>query len=476
MNLRGVSLVALVSVLVQPFAVFAAEAPMFSSFEMTGVSQIIASDTADLSSGYTFGSAIASDFIGSCVTTAAGIVVDSQDVARPYIFIVHDAGTDDEMMYSAKILITDPGADIAVVCIQDTNFSRETLRHYFTGSQEAMNALDIGDSVIGIGFSSEDGMSVDAASTVSGSVAGFTALSGERDLLSTDMAIIPGFAGGPLLTSDKNVVGMMSWFTNGSTEEPIIYALSADYLTSFDREAWKVVAAQLEESGVYSSDCVYTPSETSTASFVKDGKGYYDLGCSLPQNVQAETAIRAQHQYWCGSDISESVVGTAARTLTDPEEQFSFEDWHTYLSSLCTTEAVTDTQSYFSATQNLGATLIKGADSDIVYAVTQDGKRHPFASEAAYYSWYTDFSGVKTVSADELAAYMIGKPVELRPGTMVKSVIDPKVYLVTDDFQLRWIQDELTATALYGENWNTKVLDLPEYLLKNYGKGTDVKV
>lgn len=476
MKLRVVSLVALVSMFVQPFAVFAAEAPTFSSFELTGVSKVIASETADLSSGYVYGSAMAGDFVGGCVTTTAGLVVDGQGMEMPYIFVVQDAGTAQEMSYAAKILIADSGADIAVVCIQDVNFSRTTLRHYFSGSSVAMDALKIGDDVIAIGFSSVEGTPSGEASMVSGAVTDFSAVSGDRDLLSTDIAVASGIAGGPLLTADKNVVGMVASFTNGSTEVPTMYALSADYLTSFDREAWKFVAPQLEESGVYSSDCVYAPSETSTALFVKDGKGYYDLECSLPKNVQAETAIRAQYQYWCGADISESVVGTAARTLTDPEEQFSFEDWHTYLSSLCTTEAVTDTQSYFSATQNLGATLMKSADSDIVYAVTQDGKRHPFASEAAYYSWYTDFSGVKTVSADELAAYMMGKPVELRPGTMVKSVIDPKVYLITDDFQLRWIQDESTAAALYGENWNTKVLDLPEYLLKNYGKGTDVKV
>lgn len=255
-----------------------------------------------------------------------------------------------------------------------------------------------------------------------------------------------------------------------------MYGLSTDYLSYFDTESWKAIAPQLEEAGVYSSDCVYTPSETSTASFVKDGKGYYDMACLLPQNIQAETAIRAQYEYWCGADIGVNTIGTAARTLIDPELQFSFEDWHTYLSSLCKAQPVTDTQSYFSAVQDLGASLIKGADSDIVYAVLHDGKRHPFANEAAYYSWYGDFADVETVSAEALASYVIGTPVELRPGTMVKTVIDPRVYMITDDFQLRWIEDEATAAALYGENWNTKVLDLPEYLLLNYGKGEDVKV
>ncbi len=471
-----VSLVALVSVFVQPFAVFAAEAPTFSRFEMTGVAKVIASDTADLSSGYTYGAAIASDFIGDCVITTAGLVVDSQSAARPYIFVVHDAGTADEATYAAKILVADTNADIAYVCIQDVNFNPTTLRHYFTGSQTAMDALNVGDDLVGIGFSSADGVSSGEASVISGTVTNFTPVAGDRDVISTDIMVASGAAGGPLFTADKNVVGMMASFTNQSSAEPTMFGLSTDYLTYFDGEAWKTIAPQLEDAGVYSSDCVYTPSETSTTSFTKDGKGYYDMACSLPKNVQAETAIRAQYQYWCGTDIAENVVGTAARTLIDPDMQFSFEDWHTYLNALCKAESMTDTQAYFSATQNLGATLIKSANSDIVYAVMPDGKRHPFASEAAYYSWYKDFSGVKMVGVNELASYMIGTPVELRPGTLVKSVIDPKVYMITDDFQLRWIQDESSAAKLYGADWNTKVLDLPEYLLKNYEKGEDVKL
>lgn len=475
-NLRIVSLIALVSVFVQPFAVFAAEVPTFSRFELTGVAKVIASDTADLSTGYTYGTAIASDFTGGCVITTAGLVVDSQGAARPYIFVVQDAGMDDEAMYAAKILVADSGADIAYVCIQDAGFAPTMLRHYFPESQAAMDTLAAGDAVVGIGFSSADGVSSGEVSVVSGTVTNFTPVVGDRDLISTDIAVAPGAAGGPLLTAEKNVVGMMASFTNGTTAEPTMYALSTDYVTNFDTRAWKTIAPQLENAGVYSSDCVYAPSETSTTSFTKDGKGYYDMACSLPQNVQAETAIRAQYEYWCGTDIAESVVGTAARTLLDPDMPFSFEDWHTYLNALCKAESVTDTQAYFSATQNLGATLIKGADSDIVYAVMPDGKRHPFASEAAYYSWYSDFSGVQTVDADELAKYMVGTPVELRPGTLVKSVIDPKVYMITDDFQLRWVQDEASAAKLYGADWNTKVLDLPEYLLKNYGKGESVRL
>ena len=475
-NLRVVSLIALVSMFVQPFAAFAAEMPTFSSFEMTGVSRVIASETEDLSSGYVYGSAMAGDFIGNCVITTAGLVLDGQGAAMPYIFVVQDAGTEQEMMYAAKILVADANADIAYVCIQDENFTGTTLRHYFTGGQVAMDALKTGDGVVAIGFSSAEGIPSGEASTVSGTITNFTPVSGERDLLSTDIVVAPGIAGGPLLTADKQVVGMVSSITNGTTSEPTMYGLSTDYLSYFDTESWKAIAPQLEEAGVYSSDCVYTPSETSTASFVKDGKGYYDMACLLPQNIQAETAIRAQYEYWCGADIGVNTIGTAARTLIDPELQFSFEDWHTYLSSLCKAQPVTDTQSYFSAVQDLGASLIKGADSDIVYAVLHDGKRHPFANEAAYYSWYGDFADVETVSAEALASYVIGTPVELRPGTMVKTVIDPRVYMITDDFQLRWIEDEATAAALYGENWNTKVLDLPEYLLLNYGKGEDVKV
>ena len=48
--------------------------------------------------------------------------------------------------------------------------------------------------------------------------------------------------------------------------------------------------------------------------------------------------------------------------------------------------------------------LIKKDGLSAVYYLGDDGKRYVFPNEATYKSWYSDFSGVVTISSDELKA------------------------------------------------------------------------
>ena len=116
--------------------------------------------------------------------------------------------------------------------------------------------------------------------------------------------------------------------------------------------------------------------------------------------------------------------------------------------------------------------LIKKDGLSAVYYLGQDGKRYVFPNEATYKSWYNDFSGVVTVSADELANYPLGANVVVRPGTyLVKITTDPKVYAVEGNGVLRWVQTETDAKALYGENWAKRVIDVADSFFTNYTIG-----
>lgn len=116
--------------------------------------------------------------------------------------------------------------------------------------------------------------------------------------------------------------------------------------------------------------------------------------------------------------------------------------------------------------------LIKKDGLSAVYYLGQDGKRYVFPNEATYKSWYNDFSGVVTVSADELASYPLGANVVVRPGTyLVKITTDPKVYAVEGNGVLRWVQTETDAKALYGENWAKRVIDVADSFFTNYTIG-----
>lgn len=111
----------------------------------------------------------------------------------------------------------------------------------------------------------------------------------------------------------------------------------------------------------------------------------------------------------------------------------------------------------------------KTQEDSAVYYVGADGLRHAFFDLHVYNTWYCDFSGVKTLSAAELASISLGKNVPYRPGVkLVKFTTDPKVYAVLKSGVLAPIPDENFAKALYGEQWNKMIHDLPDTAYTDY--------
>jgi hypothetical protein len=114
-------------------------------------------------------------------------------------------------------------------------------------------------------------------------------------------------------------------------------------------------------------------------------------------------------------------------------------------------------------------------EDSAVYYIGADGKRHAFENAKVYATWYSDFSGVTVISAANLASIPLGSNVRYKPGArMVKFTTDPKVYAVSAKGALRWIKDEATVKAIYGDNWNTKIDDLSDTSYTNYSFGADI--
>jgi len=117
--------------------------------------------------------------------------------------------------------------------------------------------------------------------------------------------------------------------------------------------------------------------------------------------------------------------------------------------------------------------LIKMNGLSSVYYLGADSKRYVFPNEQTYFSWYNDFSGVVTIPQSELESYSLGANVTIRPGTkLVKITTDPKVYAVESDGSLVWVPDEATALALYGSDWASRVVDVPDAFFTNYTVST----
>ena len=122
----------------------------------------------------------------------------------------------------------------------------------------------------------------------------------------------------------------------------------------------------------------------------------------------------------------------------------------------------------------VSGTLIKGS-LPAVYYCGADGKRYVFVNAPAFFSWYPDFSTVRTVSDSTLANIMIGGNITYRPGSrMVKILSDPKVYVVARGGVLRWVETEAAATRLFGNNWNAMIDDIPDCFFVNYKAGAPI--
>ncbi len=122
-------------------------------------------------------------------------------------------------------------------------------------------------------------------------------------------------------------------------------------------------------------------------------------------------------------------------------------------------------------------TLIKRADISSVYFIGADDRRHAFPNEPTFFSYYSDFSEVLTVSAETLAAIPMGSNVTMNPGTwLVKIQSEPSVYAVEPSGVLRWISSEQIALNLYGSGWETKIVDIEPTFFVNYQIGSEIKI
>lgn len=107
--------------------------------------------------------------------------------------------------------------------------------------------------------------------------------------------------------------------------------------------------------------------------------------------------------------------------------------------------------------------LVKCSDFSAVYYLAEDGKRYVFPNEHIYFSWYSDFNDVETISCDDLATLPLGERIVYQAGTrLVKIPSDPSVFVVEHDGVLREIPNEDTAILLFGPLWSLRVDDVSE--------------
>lgn len=119
--------------------------------------------------------------------------------------------------------------------------------------------------------------------------------------------------------------------------------------------------------------------------------------------------------------------------------------------------------------------LIKGTSLSAVYYYGYDGMRYTFPNEKTYMTWYSDFSGVTTISDVALADLSLAGNVVYRPGSYwVKIQSNNKVYAVSTNGDLHWIESEAVASAYAGSSWASRVQDIPDIFFSDYSEKTSL--
>ena len=185
---------------------------------------------------------------------------------------------------------------------------------------------------------------------------------------------------------------------------------------------------------------------------------------------------------------------TAVRNVTDSSGQAIFQVKSATvgtatLSAVASGTAITPTSSVTFTAASAGLVhgdVFKESGSTAVYYYADNGLRYVFPTQAIYFSWYPDFSTIKTVSHSTITSVTFGGNVIAKPGTYLVQfvsmdtpfrVLDPKVYVLTSAGQLRWITSASVAVSLYGADWERKIVAVPEVYKTNYGgavAGADV--
>lgn len=120
-------------------------------------------------------------------------------------------------------------------------------------------------------------------------------------------------------------------------------------------------------------------------------------------------------------------------------------------------------------------TLVKGTTLSTVYYYASNGSRYAFPNEKTYFTWYSDFAGVQTISDSELAAIPLAGNIVYRPGSRwIKIQSDPKTYVVTPQGQIRWVESEEVAKGLAGDDWNMMIDDVPDVFFVDYTVGASL--
>lgn len=127
--------------------------------------------------------------------------------------------------------------------------------------------------------------------------------------------------------------------------------------------------------------------------------------------------------------------------------------------------------------------LIKLADSPAVYIMKADGKKHLFANEPTFWSYYTGaWSNLKQdgsvvfisqVSQADFDFIPIGNNITVKPGSkLIRFSNSPRIYLVYNGNRLKYIAEQLISKK-FGDNWKNTLVTIQGGFENDYDRSDD---
>lgn len=119
--------------------------------------------------------------------------------------------------------------------------------------------------------------------------------------------------------------------------------------------------------------------------------------------------------------------------------------------------------------------IAKSASNPEAYYI-ENGEKYLFPNPSVYFSWFSSFKQVETISKGRLdQKKFIGK-IWYRPGwSLVKPKGSNKVYTISQDtWNLRWIKSPQVAKNLYGSNWQTLIQDVESNIFNYFCVGDSI--
>ncbi|HEX9664421.1 MAG TPA: hypothetical protein VGA49_01215 [Patescibacteria group bacterium] len=107
-----------------------------------------------------------------------------------------------------------------------------------------------------------------------------------------------------------------------------------------------------------------------------------------------------------------------------------------------------------------------------IYYVSDNGKRYIFPNTGTFKSWFGEYqSEIKQASFEELAEIELGGNVTYRPGYLIQTPTDPKIYWTSFNSQLRPFVSQDIVQEIYGKNWVDLAEELENFYFTNYEIG-----